>query len=92
MCLIPSGEAADRPITDQMSDSYAYDLDERRVVRLDPNLPDTLTFKDEAGNGPTRPRPRHHPPRRPPNRPRRIRNPNLTKCRPQNRAPQPRRR
>ena len=48
--LIPMTEATDRLITSQMPDGYAYDLDECRVVRLDPNLPDTFTIKSEAGN------------------------------------------
>ena len=48
--LDPLREAADRLITDQMPDGYAYDLDECQVVRYDPNLPDAFTIKDEAGN------------------------------------------
>ena len=48
--LIPMTEATDRLITSQMPDGYAYDLDECRFVRLDPNLPDAFTIKGEAGN------------------------------------------
>ena len=48
--LIPMAEATIRPITSQMPDGYAYDLDECQVVRLDPHLPDSFTIKGEAGN------------------------------------------
>ena len=48
--LFPMAEATIRLITNQMPDGYAYDLDECRFVRLDPNLPDDFTIKGEAGN------------------------------------------
>ena len=48
--LIPMAEATIRLITRQMPDGYAYDLDECRVIRFDPDLPDSFTIKGDAGN------------------------------------------
>ena len=48
--LDPLREAADRLITSQMPDGYAYDLDECQVVRLYPHLPASFTIKSEEGN------------------------------------------
>ena len=48
--LDPLREAADRLITDQMPDGYAYDLDECQVVRFDPHLPTSFIIKSEDGN------------------------------------------
>jgi len=48
--LGPQREAGIRLITDQLPDGYAFDYDESRIVRLDPNLPDTFMIKGEAGN------------------------------------------
>ena len=48
--LIPMTEATDRLITSQMPDGYAYDLDECRFVRFNPNLPNSFAIKGEAGN------------------------------------------
>ena len=48
--LIPMAEATIRLITSQMPDGYAYDLDECRIVRLNPDLPDAFTIKGESGN------------------------------------------
>ena len=41
----PLSEEAIRLITDQLPDGYAYDHHESRIVRLDPNLPDTITIR-----------------------------------------------
>ncbi len=76
--LDPMREAIVTLITSQMPDGYAYDYNECRIVRCDPNLPDTFTIKSEAGNDLPVPAPRHHPPHRPPNRPRKVQNPNPT--------------
>ena len=46
----PYRAAGIRLITDQMPDGYAYDYDESRIVRFDPDLPDTFMIKGEAGN------------------------------------------
>ena len=46
----PRREAGIRLITDQLPDGYAFDHDERRIVRFDPDLPDTFIIKGEAGN------------------------------------------
>ena len=46
----PRREAGIRLITDQLPDGYAYDYDESRIVRFDPDLPDTFIIKNEAGN------------------------------------------
>ena len=48
--LGPLHEATTRLITDQLPDGYAYDHDESRIVRFDPDLPDTFIIKGEAGN------------------------------------------
>ena len=48
--LGPLHEAGIRLITDQLPDGYAYDYDESRIVRFDPDLPDTFIIKGEAGN------------------------------------------
>ena len=48
--LGPRREAGIRLITDQLPDGYAYDYDESRIVRFDPDLPDTFIIKGEAGN------------------------------------------
>ena len=48
--LDPMREAIVTLITSQMPDGYAYDYNECRIVRCDPNLPDTFTIKSEAGN------------------------------------------
>ena len=46
----PRREAGIRLITDQLPDGYAFDHDESRIVRFDPDLPDTFIIKGEAGN------------------------------------------
>ena len=48
--LGPQREAGIRLITDQLPDGYAFDCDESRIVRFDPDLPDTFIIKGEAGN------------------------------------------
>ena len=48
--LNPRREAGIRLITDQLPDGYAFDYDESRIVRFDPDLPDTFIIKGEAGN------------------------------------------
>ena len=48
--LGPHRAAGIRLITDQMPDGYAYDYDASRIVRFDPDLPDTFIIKGEAGN------------------------------------------
>ena len=48
--LGPQREAGIRLITDQLPDGYAYDYDESRIVRFNPDLPDTFIIKGEAGN------------------------------------------
>lgn len=48
--LGPQREAGIRLITDQLPDGYAFDYDEGRIVRFDPDLPDTFIIKGEAGN------------------------------------------
>ena len=70
--LIPMAEATIRLITSQMPDGYAYDLDECRIVRLDPNLPGFVHHQRRSGQRPTRSRPRHHPSHRTGNRPRKV--------------------
>ena len=48
--LSPRRAAGIRLITDQLPDGYAFDHDESRIVRFDPDLPDTFIIKGEAGN------------------------------------------
>ena len=48
--LSPQREAGIRLITDQLPDGYAFNYDESRIVRFDPDLPDTFIIKGEAGN------------------------------------------
>ena len=48
--LGPHREAGIRLITDQLPDGYAYDHRESQIVRFNPDLPDTITIRDDGVN------------------------------------------